>query len=566
MVLATITEDQTSNSGQTVASIISSAGGDRITDVDSGAIEGMAITGTTNGNGAWEYSTNGGTNWSAIGTVSNSSALLLRSTDLIRFIPNGQNATTGDITFRAWDQSGATLGLQGTKIDTSTNGGTAAFSSATEVASITVTAVNDIPVIAGLDGDVRAYTEGSAAVLIGSTTGITDVDSTDFNTGTLTVSFTSGSDSTEDVLGIRNEGTGVGQIGVSGSNVTFGGTVIGTWTGGSSGSNLVITFNANANATNTAALVNNLTYLNTDNDNPITTTRNIRVVLTDGDGGTSVNNDTTMTVATANDNPIAVSDVATAVEAGGISNGTAGANPTGNVLTNDTDVDTGDTKSVTGVVAGTAGSASGNVASSVTGTYGSINIAANGSYTYTVDNSNASVQALRTSGQTILDVFTYTMTDSGGLSSTTQITVTIQGANDAPSDLALANPSGTNLITNGSFETNNGAANTATWGPTVTASGWTAIGGEGVEVWNNYNNGGPATASHGISRLELNVGSGAINGISQNVSTATGQTYVLSFDLSSRAAFPNSEIQVYWRGELVGPSRKQRLHGKRTVL
>ncbi len=100
-----------------------------------------------------------------------------------------------------------------------------------------------------------------------------------------------------------------------------------------------------------------------------------------------------------------------------MSNGTAGTNPTGNVLTNDTDPDSsanGETKTVSGVVAGTAGSAVGNVTSSVTGTYGSIIIAANGSYTYTVDNSNATVQALRTSGQTILDVFTYTMTDAAG--------------------------------------------------------------------------------------------------------------------------------------------------------
>ncbi len=192
----------------------------------------------------------------------------MRSTDLVRFVPNSQNATTGDITFRAWDQSGATAGQQGTKVDTSTNGGTSAFSLLTEVASITVTAINDAPVIAGLDGDVRAYTEGGAATLIGSTSSLTDVDSTDFNSGTLTVSFIAGSDATEDVLGIRNEGTGAGQIGVSGSNVTFGGVVIGTWTGGSNGTNLIITFNANANATNAAALINNLTYLNTDNDNP----------------------------------------------------------------------------------------------------------------------------------------------------------------------------------------------------------------------------------------------------------------------------------------------------------
>ena len=76
-------------------------------------------------------------------------------------------------------------------------------------------------------------------------------------------------------------------------------------------------------------------------------------------------------------------------------------------------------------------SASGSVATGVTGTYGSINIAANGAYTYTVDNTNAIVQALRTSSNTILDVFTYKMTDTAGATSTTQITVTIQGANDA---------------------------------------------------------------------------------------------------------------------------------------
>ncbi len=82
-----------------------------------------------------------------VGTVTDISSLLLRSTDLLRFVPNGDNATTGNVTFRAWDQTGATSGQQGSKVDTSINGGTTAFSSATEVASITVTAVNDAPVL-----------------------------------------------------------------------------------------------------------------------------------------------------------------------------------------------------------------------------------------------------------------------------------------------------------------------------------------------------------------------------------------------------------------------------------
>ncbi len=128
--------------------------------------------------------------------------------------------------------------------------------------------------------------------------------------------------------------------------------------------------------------------------------------MTDTAGATSTTQ-ITVTIQGANDAPVAVADTATAVEAGGVSNGTAGTNPTGNVLTNDTDVDSGDSKTVSGVAAGTAASASGSVGASVTGSYGSINIASDGSYTYTVDNSNATVQALRLSGQTITDVFTY---------------------------------------------------------------------------------------------------------------------------------------------------------------
>ncbi len=122
MTLTSITEDQTTNAGQTVASIIASAGGDRITDTDSGAVEGIAVTATTNGNGTWQYSVDGGTNWLQVGIVTDSSALLLRSTDLLRFVPNGDNATTGNVTFRAWDQTGATSGQQGSKVDTSING------------------------------------------------------------------------------------------------------------------------------------------------------------------------------------------------------------------------------------------------------------------------------------------------------------------------------------------------------------------------------------------------------------------------------------------------------------
>ncbi len=74
-------------------------------------------------------------------------------------------------------------------------------------------------------------------------------------------------------------------------------------------------------------------------------------------------------------------------------------------------------KTVTGVVAGASASAVGSVGASITGTYGSIVINADGSYSYTVNNNNAAVQALRTSSDTLQEVFTYTMEDTAGLAS-----------------------------------------------------------------------------------------------------------------------------------------------------
>ncbi len=112
-----------------------------------------------------------------------------------------------------------------------------------------------------------------------------------------------------------------------------------------------------------------------------------------------------------------VGDTASATEAGGVANAAAGIDPSGNVLANDTDVDAGDSKTVVGVVAGTQASAAGSVGTSVTGNFGSITIAANGSYTYTVDNSNATVQALRTAADTLTDTFTYSFVDASGAQS-----------------------------------------------------------------------------------------------------------------------------------------------------
>jgi hypothetical protein len=120
--------------------------GTNITDPDTGAVAGIAITAADTTNGSWFYSTNGGTNWNALGSVSNTNARLLAANANTRlyFQPtaNYNGTLTNGITFRAWDQ---TPGTNGSTADTTNNGGIYAFSSATDTAAITVTPVNNKP-------------------------------------------------------------------------------------------------------------------------------------------------------------------------------------------------------------------------------------------------------------------------------------------------------------------------------------------------------------------------------------------------------------------------------------
>ncbi|GAB4291141.1 MAG: hypothetical protein Fur0025_26230 [Oscillatoriaceae cyanobacterium] len=141
--LTAIDEDvaDTSNAGTLVSAIIGSS----ITDVDTSPLQGIAVTGTDNTNGTWQYSTDSGSTWTDFGTLSDTSATLLNPTAKIRFVPKPDyyGTVNNDITFRAWDQTSGSNGTTGVSV--STNGGTTAFSTATETASITVNPVNDIP-------------------------------------------------------------------------------------------------------------------------------------------------------------------------------------------------------------------------------------------------------------------------------------------------------------------------------------------------------------------------------------------------------------------------------------
>ncbi|CDF84305.1 VCBS repeat-containing protein [Pseudomonas knackmussii B13] len=136
-----------------------------------------------------------------------------------------------------------------------------------------------------------------------------------------------------------------------------------------------------------------------------------------------------ITITGANDTPVAVNDAASAVEAGGVNNGTPGVNPTGNVLSNDSDVDAGDVLTVSGI---RQGAQLGTVGSALVGAYGTLTLNANGTYSYIVDNSNPLVEALRVDSDTLQEVFTYTIRDLAGATATATLTITIHGRNDAP--------------------------------------------------------------------------------------------------------------------------------------
>ncbi len=164
---------------------------------------------------------------------------------------------------------------------------------------------NTAPVVNDLGGDSVTFTEGGSPVLLDASTlaTVTDSDSANFDTGNVTVSITGNGVSAEDVLSIRNQGTGAGQIGVSGSVISYGGTQIGTFSGGNAGSNLVITLDSDATPATVQALVRNLTYSNSNNDNPNSAARTVRITVSDGDGGTSSNADVTVNVTPVNDLP-----------------------------------------------------------------------------------------------------------------------------------------------------------------------------------------------------------------------------------------------------------------------
>jgi Ca2+-binding RTX toxin-like protein len=139
---------------------------------------------------------------------------------------------------------------------------------------------------------------------------------------------------------VIHQGTGAGQFGVSGSVLSYQGVTIGSVTGGTSGSNLVINLTStSATPAVVSALLKDIGYSNTST-NPSVTPRQLTFTLTDGQGVANGGLDTTTGTATVN--VVAVNTAPTAAADNIITN--VGLNssvviPEWALLANDTDPD-----------------------------------------------------------------------------------------------------------------------------------------------------------------------------------------------------------------------------------
>ncbi|MBW8640680.1 VCBS domain-containing protein [Hoeflea sp. WL0058] len=171
----------------------------------------------------------------------------------------------------------------------------------------------------------------------------------------------------------------------------------------------------------------------------------------------------TIGVTGRNDAPVAVSDGNfgdPVTEAGPDDAGDDSAE--GNVLTNDSDAE-GDSLTVTQV----NGSA-GNVGQIIEGVYGVVTINADGSWTYKLDNADPNTEALGSDLVIPVDIFSYTVADTRGATSTTTLGISIIGVDDSAS--ALSGPASFELAPTADLNTGDTITN-STFGSAVASGG-----------------------------------------------------------------------------------------------
>lgn len=211
--------DNTNNPGVAVADLVPDGS---ISDLE-GAVKGVAVIGFDNSAaGKWYYSLDNGTTWTLFNSVastidSTNSAVLLdgtttgAATNRIRFVPTLNATATPTLTYVAWDKS---TGSAGSRVNVSTRGGSTAFSSASDTATLTVSGGNAWPTANSFPGSLTFSEDTSNNAVNFSSATLADADGDSL---TLTLSITAGSFSAPE------SGTGVTVSG-SGLSISLAGT------------------------------------------------------------------------------------------------------------------------------------------------------------------------------------------------------------------------------------------------------------------------------------------------------------------------------------------------------
>ena len=199
----------------------------------------------------------------------------------------------------------------------------------------------------------------------------------------------------------------------------------------------------------------------------------------------------------------------------------------GNVITDVSD--SGGDKSATLGVTEVNGQAA-NVGQDVAGAYGTLFVAADGTYLYTA---NSALDALQV-GQNPTDQFDFTVTDSLGRSESTTLTFNITGADDAPRITAadtsgsMTEDLGPTVIVNGGFETGD-------------LTGWTTSGSH-ISVDFSAVGG-----QFGLYAARLGA-TDSLETLSQDVATTPGQHYTVSFFVTGDVDSSTNSLTATWDG------------------
>lgn len=169
--------------------------------------------------------------------------------------------------------------------------------------NVTITAVNDAPTVSG--GGTANYIENNSSapfnvpVLVNTAGTIADVDSASFNGGSLTAALTANGTADDRLSIVAGTPSGFLAVSTSGSNVLYGASVIGTFTGGTGTTPLVISFNsALATPAAATAVMRQIGFANIS-DNPSTLTRTVTFTANDGSGTATATGSATASVSVA---------------------------------------------------------------------------------------------------------------------------------------------------------------------------------------------------------------------------------------------------------------------------